>query len=111
MDSELGKRLNELLRQNEALKRAESLYLTLEANRKPMLARLTLGAIGRSHAEREAIAYAGDEWAKFMSGHVQAEADYQFARRRYEIFDKAYLAEHATFNRDAKTISRLGSVT
>lgn len=111
MDSQLGKRLNELLKQNEQLKRAEALYLALESNRKPLLARLTLGAIGRSHAEREAIAYASQDWADFMAGHVQAETDYQFAKRRYEIHDKGYLAEHATFNRDAKTISRLGSVT
>lgn len=111
MDSQLGKRLNELLKQNAALKLAETQYLTLEANRKPMLAKLTLGAIGRSHAEREAIAYASQDWADFMAGHVQAESDYQYAKRRYDIFDKSYLAEHATFNRDAKTISRLGGVT
>ncbi len=97
MDSQLGKRLNELLKQNAALKIAEAQYLTLEANRKPMLARLTLGAIGRSHAEREAIAYASQDWADFMAGHVQAESDYQFAKRRYEIHDKAWTSEYGTY--------------
>lgn len=104
MDKSLADRLNDLWKQSDALKKAEETYLTLEANRKPMLAQLTITAPGKSFAEREAQALASQDWRDFMTGHVQAETDFNHQRRKFEIYEKAYLAEHATFKVDDRSM-------
>ena len=109
MDSSLSHRLNELWKQSDALKSAELAYLSLEANRKPLLAQLTLKSPGKSFAEREAQALASQDWANFMTGHVEAESEFNFQRRKFEILEKAYLAEHATFKLDDRSIRKAGA--
>lgn len=108
MDRTLADRLNELWKQSDALKEAEHLFLRLEAERKPMLGKLTINAAGKSFAEREAQALASQDWADFMRGHVQAEVDFNFEKRKFEILEKAYLAEHATFKIEDRSIRKPG---
>lgn len=109
MDRSLADRLNELWKQSDVLKEAEAIFLRLEAERKPLLAQLTLKAEGKSFAEREARALASDDWRRFIGGHVAAEVAFNFERRKFEILEKAYLAEHATFKLDERSIRKAGA--
>ena len=109
MDRTLADRLNELWKQSDALKEAEEIFLRLEAERKPLLAQLTLAQEGKSFAEREARALASSDWKRFIAGHVMAETMYNHARRKFEILDKAYLAEHATFKIEDRSIRKAGA--
>jgi hypothetical protein len=108
MDRSLANRLNELWAQSDQLKDAEREFLTLEANRKPMLAQLTLKAEGKSFAEREAKALASEDWREFMAGHVAAESAMNHAKRKYEILDKAFYATYATMKTDDRSIKKPG---
>ncbi len=111
MDRTLADRLNELNKANDALADAEANYLTLHANKDHLLARLTTKAEGKSHSERETNALASQDWIDFATGLAAAEATYQKMRRRFSILEKAYLAEHASFTREAKLINRQGILT
>jgi hypothetical protein len=108
VDRSLADRLNELWKQADVLKEAEQIYLRMEAERKPMLAQLTIKALGKSFAERESIALASEDWRAFMAGHVAAESAFNYERRKFEILEKAYLAEHATFKLDDRSIRKPG---
>jgi hypothetical protein len=111
MDRLLAGRLNELTRQNARLREAESLFLRLDAEKKMMLASLTSQAEGKSHAEREGRAMLTKSWEDFARGHAVAESNYQYEKRKFLILDKAYLAEHASFTREAGVIKRHGVLT
>ena len=104
MDRSLADRLNDLWAQSEKLREAEETYLTLEANRKPLLAQLTLAAEGKSFTEREAKALASEDWRRFMGGHVHSEVALNHARRKWEMLEKAYLAEYASFKLDDRSL-------
>ena len=108
MDRTLADRLNDLWKQSDALKTAEEIYLRLEAERKPMLAQLTISQEGKSFAEREAKALASDDWRKFMGGHVAADSMFNFERRKFEILEKAFYASHATMKVDDRAIRKPG---
>lgn len=109
MDQSLANRLNELWKQSDQLKEAEEIYLRLEAERKPMLAQLTINAGGKSFAEREAKALASDDWRKFMAGHVAAESAMNYQRRKYAILEQAYYAEYSTFKIEDRAIKKAGA--
>lgn len=111
MDRTLADRLNQLNKQNQVLKEEEKIYLELEANRKPLLAKLTIKAEGKSFSERESIALASPEWRDFAQGLVIAEVQLNYAKRRYEILDKAFLAEYSSMKLDGNTIRRGSAVT
>jgi hypothetical protein len=109
MDRTLADRLNELWKQSDALKEAEETYLRLEAERKPMLAQLTLGQEGKSWSEREARALASDDWRRFVGGHVMAETMMNHAKRKYSILEQAYYAEYSTFKIEDRSIKKAGA--
>lgn len=106
MDSQLANRLNELWKQSDRLKEVERVALELEANKKALLAQLTIKAPGKSFAEREAQALASDDWRIFNAALVNAQVDYNFERRKYEILDKAFLAEYGTYKQEDRAIKR-----
>lgn len=108
MDRGLAERLNALNEQNDRLKAVEAQYLALEANRKSLLGKLISQQPGKSFAEREMQAYASAEWIDFAKGLADVEADYEFEKRRYDILDKAYLADHLSAKLDGETIKRQG---
>lgn len=106
MDRELANRLNNLHTQNETLHKARSAYLLKEAERKHYEASLIMQAQGKSHAERENLARASQEWVAFARELAQLEAAFEYEKLKYDILDKAYLAEHLTAKLDADTIKR-----
>lgn len=109
MDDRLYKRLEKIESSIEDLREAERAFLELEANRKVLYSQLFLKAEGKNVAEREAAAYASDDWIKFMAGHVEAESAFNHERRMYELRLKAYDAEHLTFKNEAPVIRRQGA--
>ncbi len=109
IDSLLSERLNALNAQNDVLRAAEGLFLELDANKKALLAKLTIDAQGKSFAEREAIALSSKDWANFRAAHVQAETDFNFEKRRFSILESAYLAAHATFKNEEQIIRKAGA--
>jgi len=109
MDRSLADRLNDLWKQSDVLKSAEEAFLRLEAERKPLFSMLFLKAEGKSVADREAVAYNSSDWADFVAGHVAAETAFNYERRKFEILEKAYLAEHATYKIDDRSIRKAGA--
>lgn len=110
MDTSLARRLNNLGAQNEKLHQVRNKYLLKDAERKTFEARLVNQSIGKSHAEKVVKAQASDEWLEFHKELAALNCAYEFEKLKYDILDKAYLAEHLTLKLDAETISRQGSV-
>lgn len=110
MDSILAERLNALTKQNQVLREEEQIFLSLEANRKPMLASLLIKAEAKSFSDREAIALASPAWKDFMQGLVEAEVRLNYAKRKYEILDKAFLADYSSMKIDSRSIGRHGAL-
>jgi hypothetical protein len=108
MDTLLGSRLNALNEQNDKLQKAEAQYLELEAHRKVLFSQLYLAAEGKNVAEKEANVYVSDDWKRFIGGLIAAETRFNFERRRFEILDKAFLAEYSTLKREADLIPKQG---
>lgn len=106
MDRSLAERLNDLSVQNEELSKARAAYLLKEAERKHFEALLTKKAEGKSHAERVINAQANKEWLIFHKELAVLEGDFEFQKLRYEILDKAYLAEHLSMKLDGGEIKR-----
>ena len=109
MDRTLADRLNDLWLQSDALKKADEKYLSLEGQKKSLLAQLTLRSEGKSFSEREAKALASEDWIHFIAAHVEAESEFNFEKRKFEILEKAYLAEHATFKIEDRSIRKQGA--
>lgn len=109
IDSLLSERLNALNEQNDVLREAEGAFLELDANKKALLAQLTIKAQGKSFAEREALALASDDWRDFRAAHVAAETTFNFERRRFAILESAYLAAHATYKNEEQVIRKGGA--
>lgn len=110
MDDRLKKRLLKIEEQIDILKGAESLFLQLEAHRKVLFSQLFLKAMGKSVAEKEALAYASDEWIDFSKGHAEAESALNHERRWYELRMKAFDSEYITFKLEAPAIKRSGGL-
>lgn len=109
MDDRLRKRLEKLEAQIDKLREAEAKFLALDAHKRPLYSKLFLGAEGKNVAEREAQAYNSKEWRDFSAGHVEAESEYLYERRRYELQLKAYDAEHLTLKTESPVIKRQGA--
>lgn len=109
IDALLAEQLNKLNEQNEILRRAEALFLDLDASKKALLAKLTIDAAGKSFAEREALALSSADWAAFRIAHVEAETAFNFERRRFAILENAYLAAHATYKNEEQIIRKGGA--
>lgn len=97
MDRQLAERLNNLSMQNEVLFKARSAYLLMEARRKHFEAKMIRAADGKSQAEKTVSAQAAKEWLDFHLKLSELESQFEFEKTKYEILDKAYLAEYATF--------------
>jgi hypothetical protein len=106
LDRELATRLNNLNEQNEKLSEARGNYLLKEVERKHFEARMITAAAGKSHAERTTAAQATQEWLTFQQELAGLEAEFEFQKLRYDILDKAYLAEYLSAKLDADTIKR-----
>lgn len=107
MDDRLLERLNKINTQIDELKIIEKQFLHLSAHEKILYARLFLRTKGHGNNEdRKSEVMASQDWIDFAEGLVEAEANYQEARRRYELKLKAYDAEHLTFKNENPAIKR-----
>lgn len=106
MDRGLAERLNNLSAQNEILRVAREAYLLKESERKHFEAVLIREAAGKSHAEKVVNAQASDGWVRFSRALAKLESRYEFEKLKFDILDKAYLAEHASFKVDGNMIRR-----
>lgn len=109
MDDRLFKRLEKIEQSIDEMREIEKKYLALEASRKPLYSQLFLKADGKNVAEREAEAYNSKDWRYFAAGLVEAESDFNHARRMYELRLKAYDAEHLTLKTETPVIKRQGA--
>ncbi len=111
MDSVLANRLNLLNAQSDKLRQAEGEYRLHEAKRKTLEGELYLMTVASNVAEKTAKVHANEEYSNFMRELAKLETEFNHQRRRFSILESAYLAEHATFNREAKLINRQGVIT
>lgn len=109
MDDRLFKRLEKIEQSIGEMREVERIFLELEANKKPLFSQLFLKADGKNNAEKEATAYDSRDWRGFIAGLVQAESDFNHARRMYELRLKAYDAEHLTLKTETPVIKRQGA--
>jgi hypothetical protein len=109
MDDRLFKRLEKIEQSIESLRTIEKRFLQFEATKKPLFSELFLKADGKNNAEKEANAYNSKDWRDFAAGLVQAESDFNFERRMYELRLKAYDAEHLTLKTETPVIKRQGA--
>jgi hypothetical protein len=105
-ESRLKKALSRIDKQIERLFLVEHQFLELDGNKKALLAALTIKALGKSHAEREANALASEDWKAFLRGHTQKEAEYNQERRRYELLLKNFDAEYIEYKIESSAIKR-----
>ena len=108
MDDRLYKRLEKIERSIEELREVEARFLALEAHKKVLYSQVFLTAEGKNVAEKEANAYASQDWRDFVGGLVKAETAFNHARRMYELRLKAYDAEHLTLKTETPAIKRHG---
>lgn len=106
MDDRLFKRLEKIEQSIDEMREVEKLFLQLEANKKVLAAQLYLKADGKNVAEKEASVFSSPDWINFVNGLVQAESNFNHARRMYELRLKAYDAEHLTLKTEVPAIKR-----
>lgn len=109
MDDRLFKRLEKIEESISRLRKVEEQFLYLDAHKKVLFSQLFMKAEGKNNAEKEAFAYASQDWVDFVSGLVKAETNFNHERRMYELRLKAYDAEHLTFKNEAPAIKRQGA--
>lgn len=106
IDERLKGQLEKLDEHINNLFRVEHEFLTLDGNKKALLAVLTIKALGKSFSEREALALASPDWKDFVNGHAMKEAEYNRAKRRYELLIKAYDGTYLTYKIEENVIRR-----
>lgn len=106
MDDRLRGRLEKLEEQIDTLKAVEHRFLELDASKKMLAAQLYLKTDGKNVAEREAQVFSSADWKVFITAHVEAESEFNFERRRYELRMKAFDAEYLTLKTDHSAIRR-----
>ena len=109
MDRQLAERLNSLTRQNGVLAKKRAAFLLKDAERKHFEAKLIRAAEGRSHAEKTVNAQATNEWREFQVALADLEASFEFEKLKFEILEKAWLAEYATYKIDERVIKKQGA--
>lgn len=109
MDDRLRDRLTKLQKQSEKLFTSEYNYLQLEAHKKVLYSELFRKAAGKSVADREAAAYASDDWKDFALGLSEAQAEYNRERRSYEILLKAVDCAYLTLKMEMQLNPRQSS--
>lgn len=105
MDQRLSSRLTKLARQIKILEEAERASMLIDTHEKILFSELFLTFKG-SIAEREALVYATPQWQEFVKGQVDANVAYNKAKRYYELLDRAYLSEYATYKIEHHAIVR-----
>ena len=106
MDSRLKEKLSNWNKQIDRLHEIESYFLDLEGSEKSLLAELTIKSVGKSMSERESMALASHEFKSFKAGLSKAKSEYNHAKRKIEIFAKAFDAEYLTYKTESNIMRR-----
>ena len=106
MDSRLRERLDRWHTQIESLKDEELECLSLEAQEKGVYSGLFLKAAGKTVSDREALAYASEEWKNFQIHLVEAKTKYHHAKRELDFKQKAFEAEYLTYKIESDAIRK-----
>jgi hypothetical protein len=108
MDQRLQERLMLWHEHLEVLRKAERVFLELEAHEDVLFSQLFLAFHEGSVEERKARARASQDWQDFTKGMVEAKARYLDEKRKLELKVKAYEAEYLTLKTDAEAMKRAG---
>lgn len=106
MDSRLQERLSKWHDQINSVSGAEKLFLSLEAEEKPLWSQLFLNAVGKNVSEREALAYTHSDWRDFQGGLVEAKVAYNREKRILDLKQSAFTAEYLAAKTEAEAIQR-----
>lgn len=90
------------------LSKARYEFLSLEAERKSVEARLIKEAMGKSHAEKLMNAQAESAWLEFHKRLARVEAVFEHRKLEHEVLDKEYLAQYSALKLDQSMIRRAG---
>lgn len=99
MDPQLESKLSDWENQITKLRHKEQMFLSLEANEKAVYSKLFLQNKG-TIPEREALAYATEEWHDFSNGLAVAKSEYHHERRMLDLKIKVYEATYLSVRND-----------
>ena len=102
----LSQSLDDWEKQIEILRRSEETFLLLESEEKSLEARLFLGSLAKTIAERQASAYASEAWNNFKRGLSVAEADRNHQKRVLEHKIKQYEARYLELKLEGEYIRK-----
>lgn len=106
MDQLLRDCLTRLEAQGNALGRARNDYLRKEAVKRHFEATLVKKALGSSNAEKLVNAQAEKDWLLFHVQLARLEAIYEFQKLKFQVMEKEWLGEYATYKEDSSLIKR-----
>lgn len=106
MDQRLHERLTKWHVQIGKVRDADAVYLELEASEKSFYSELFLAAEGKSIAEKEAKAYACQEWKNYSAGLAQARSRFNHEKRILDLHQKAFDAEYLTYKIEADGVRK-----
>lgn len=106
IDGQLKEALDNINRHIDVLHDIEKDFLFVDGNKKAMLATFIMKESVGSFAMREAKALASADWIAYSSNHAALEADYNRAKRRYELLLKHYDACHLSLKSETSAIKR-----
>lgn len=92
--------------QIEVLKKAESIYFTLDASEKTIFSKIVIRADGNTVSSREAFAYSHPDYVAFKEGLAKAHSDYLHEKRRLDLIIKSFDAYYLTFKLHNEVIRR-----
>lgn len=106
MDDKLNQRLQSWYRQVEKITNVEQRYFELDAQEKSLYSQLFLKAEAKTVAEKEALAYASEDWINYKKGLAELKSGYNREKRILDVRQKAYEAEYLTYKIEADAVKR-----
>lgn len=107
MDSLLGMRLNNLNDQNKILEHAEGSFLLQEAELEALGESIFLSNADYGNvAERKAIVRTNPDYTALVAVVIDLKKKFNFEKRRFDILQNAFFAEHSSFKREAGLIQK-----
>lgn len=106
MDDALNRRCIKIQNIIDELKTIEERFLNLDASKKTLHAQLYLQAEGKTSTEREAKAYANQEWINFCTVLASEESNYNRTKRMLDLQLKAFDADYLSLKLEHSAIRR-----
>ncbi len=109
IDGQLREALQDINKQIDVLHEIEKRFLFVDAHKKAILASLIVEQLQGSFAMREAKALASETWKVYCLNHADGEAEYNRAKRRYELLLKSFDGAYLSLKTEVQTIRRSGN--